>query len=278
MGDVAVAAGILVPDAPVGVAQPRQPGDRLGCGGVGAGGIRGEGPLARQVRADLLLRMRSGDFADGRLPPEAPLARELGVSRATMRAALQSLEEDGVISRRRRHGTMVNQQVLDGGLPLNRLVSFRELVERAGHAATVDPLVRTVGPAPADAARALRLTADEDCLHVERLLRAGGAPAVKVTDVLALRWLTVAPDEVADAESTFAFIVTNTAATVDHSLVEIVPRTATADEPRHLGLHAGTPYVELRETLFSPGQEPVAFSRIAVDDTRVRLNVARRDA
>lgn len=238
---------------------------------------RGAGGLAQAVRAGLLADMRAGGFADGRLPPEADLARALGVSRATVRAALQSLEEDGIVSRRRRHGTVVNERVLHSSLPLNRLLSFRELVAQSGHIATVDPLVRLVVPAPADAAKALGLAVGEPCLLVERLLRADGEPAVKVADILALRWLLCAPEDVADADSTFAFIAANTGATVDHSILELVPRVAAAGEPAHLGLPDGTAYLELRETLFSPEQEAVAYSRIAADDRRIRLTLARRD-
>jgi len=86
--------------------------------------------------------MRAGAYEGGRLPPEEELARDLGVSRATVRAALQSLAEDGIVSRRRRHGTVVNEHMLTRNLPLNRLVSFRDLIEQSGYAASVDPLRR----------------------------------------------------------------------------------------------------------------------------------------
>lgn len=234
--------------------------------------------LAGDVREDLLRAMRRGDYADGRLPPEADLARTLGISRATVRQALQSLAEDGVITRRRRHGTVINPKVLHGGVPLNRLVSFRDLVEQSGMTASVDPLVHQLRVPSAAARAALDLGADEEALVVERLVRADGAPAIVVVDVLPTRWLTVAADAVVDAESTFAFIAANTDAVVDHSLVELVPHCASAGEPAHLGLADGTPYVELQETLFGPEQEAVAFSRIAVAPGTVRLRLSRREA
>jgi DNA-binding GntR family transcriptional regulator len=221
--------------------------------------------------------MRRGAFPEGRLPPEADLARRLGVSRSTVRAALQSLAEEGVVSRRRRHGTVVNEHVLRSSLPLNRLVSFRALVEQAGYAATVDPLVRRIETAPRDARAALGLDHDTPCLTVERLVRADGEPVVTVVDVLALERLLVAPDDVKDADSTFAFVAKHTGIHIDHSTVELVPRVADADGPGHLELAPGTPYLELRETLYAADHERVAFSRIAVDDSRIRLALARRD-
>ncbi len=233
--------------------------------------------LAHAVRDRLLDGMRAGIFSGGRLPPEADLARRLGVSRATVRAALQTLAEDGIVSRRRRHGTVVNEHMLHGSLPLNRLLSFRELVEQSGYVASVDPLVRRLEVPPAAIATALRLAPGEQCLVIRRLLRADAAPAITVSDMLPLRWLLMAPDEVPDADTTFSLIAESTGATVDHSVVEIVPGVATAAEPAHLELPAGTPYAELRELLFSPLQEPVAFSAIAVDCRRVRLTLVRRE-
>lgn len=233
--------------------------------------------LAREVRDRLLDGMRAGVFPGGRLPPEADLARELGVSRTTVRAALHTLAEDGIVSRRRRHGTVVNEHMLHGSLPLNRLLSFRDLVEQSGYVASVDRLVRRLEVPPEAVAAALGLASDEQCLVIERLLRADGVPAITVRDVLPLRWLLMAPDAVPDTDTTFSLISAATKARVDHSVVEILPRVATDDAPAHLDLPVGTAYAELREVIFSALQEPVAFSGIAVDCRRVPLTLVRRE-
>lgn len=238
----------------------------------------GSGRLAHGVRDELLKAMRAGAFDGGRLPPEERLARDMGVSRATVRAALQSLAEDGIVSRRRRHGTVVNEQVLRGSVPLNRFASFRDLVEQSGHRCSVEPTVRRVEAVPPDVAALLAIEPGEDCLVVERLLRADGDPVITVTDAVALPLLTGAVEALTEEESTFAFIARNTTASVDHSTLEIVPAVAGPEHPAHLGLPPGTPYAELREVLFSPAGDPVAFSRIAVDARRIRLTIARRDA
>jgi GntR family transcriptional regulator len=221
--------------------------------------------------------MRAGTFTDGRIPPEAELAQELGVSRATVRAALQTLAEDGIVSRRRRHGTLVNQHMLTRSLPLNRLVSFRELIEQSGYVASVDPLRQRVEQPEAAVGEALTLAPGEQSLVAERLLRADGVPVIVVTDVLALHRLRTEPGEAADADTTFAFIAQNTDVAASHSLLEIVPRVAADGEPQHLELEPGTPYAELRELIFDTENEPIAFSRVAVDCRRVSLTLVRRE-
>jgi GntR family transcriptional regulator len=236
------------------------------------------GGLPHGVREHLLEAMRADVFADGKLPREERLARDMGVSRATIRAALQSLAEDGIVSRRRRHGTIINQSVLRGIVPLNRFVSFRELVEQSGHMCTSEPTMRSVVRCNPDVAGLIGIEPGDDCLLVGRLLRADGAPVVTVTDAVALPLLAFGVEDLTNEESTFAFIAHNTSTTVDHSVLEVVPAVAARAKPKHLSLPAGTPYAELREVLFSPTGDPVAFSRIAVDVRRIRLTVGRRKA
>ena len=68
----------------------------------------GEDPLYRRVSDDLLKRIQAGEFpVDSLMPKEVDLAHQLGVSRVTLRQALQILEKGGVISRVRRVGTRV---------------------------------------------------------------------------------------------------------------------------------------------------------------------------
>src|SRR5918996_6005073 len=75
-------------------------------------------------------RHRPGD----RLPPELELAGMLGVSRGTLRTALDRLEEAGEITRRQGSGTYVGQAVrpvaFHEGLEVLR--PYSELAERRG--------------------------------------------------------------------------------------------------------------------------------------------------
>jgi GntR family transcriptional regulator len=232
--------------------------------------------LSGRVRDELLRAIRSDAFPAGRLPPESELAAQLGVSRTTIRAALQSLADDGIVSRRRRHGTVVNDHLLRTSMLLNRMVSFRSLIAQAGHEPSVDPQVHRRQGADAEAAEALEVEPGEASLVVRRLLRAGGEPVITITDTVPLERLQD-PDAVVDADSTFEFLASNGVGTVDYARAEIVPCVATRGRPRELDIAPGSPYVELRETLFSRDHERLAFSRIEVDDTLVRFSLLRRD-
>jgi GntR family transcriptional regulator len=234
--------------------------------------------LAQQARDALLEAIRSGAFPDDRLPPESELSAQLGVSRTTLRAALQSLAADGLISRRRRHGTYVNAHLLRASMRLNRLVPFTRLIEQCGHEPSVDPQTVSVAVPPAAARDALGVKPDTPCVVVERLLRAGGRPVITVLDVVPVARLAVAPEAVQAADTTFDFLARNGVDPVEYAVSEIIPRVAAVDDlPAGLEIEPGVPYIELLETHFSSGHECVAISRIAVDDRLVRFSLLRRD-
>src|SRR5512136_1880778 len=85
----------------------------------------------RRLQADLAKLIGSLP-ADSRLPSEPHLARQMGVSRATLREAMRSFEGQGLIRRRQGVGTFVVAKVpvIDSGL--ERLESIETLSQRIG--------------------------------------------------------------------------------------------------------------------------------------------------
>jgi GntR family transcriptional repressor for pyruvate dehydrogenase complex len=97
---------------------------------------------AKLVVAHVRRLIESGDFRAGdRLPPERELAQLIGVSRATVRAGLQSLATVGVVDSRRGAGTFVAEgpPLLDvnplslfsvlHGIPHDELFEARRVIE-----------------------------------------------------------------------------------------------------------------------------------------------------
>ncbi|MFZ0041849.1 MAG: GntR family transcriptional regulator, partial [Solirubrobacteraceae bacterium] len=119
-----------VPAAPSEPAAPPEPGLPAPTGilRVGAGTS-----LTRQVLEAMLSAIQRGAFASGRLPPEDELARQLAVSRTTVRRALQSMEQIGLIERRPGRGTRLRVHNGANLLALHGLVPFPTLLRELGH-------------------------------------------------------------------------------------------------------------------------------------------------
>ena len=109
--------------------------------------------LARDL-ADEIARGRHP--VGSRLPTEVELSAERGVSRATVRAALERLEELGLVSRRRRSGTRVT-----AASPAERLGGYVQSLsgveDLLQYAAETERRVLRVSPVVADDALAVRL-------------------------------------------------------------------------------------------------------------------------
>jgi GntR family transcriptional regulator len=130
-------------------------------------------PRYRQI-ADHLRALVSAGRPGDRLPSDAELCAEFGVSRMTARQAVDVLQAEDLVVRRQGQGTFVADR------PVPRLLgsplSFTESMRRRGSRATSRLLAAgLVAPAPSDAA-ALRLADDSDVVLVERLRLAEGVP------------------------------------------------------------------------------------------------------
>jgi len=81
---------------------------------------------------DRIRELAEGDWPPGtKLPSEFELARQFGVSRATLREALRVLEEEGFVVRRHGVGTFIRErQIVQAGL--EQLFSVTEWIRRAG--------------------------------------------------------------------------------------------------------------------------------------------------
>ncbi|ARP84924.1 GntR family transcriptional regulator [Bordetella genomosp. 9] len=116
-------------------------------------------PLPLYHKVYLLLRQRLLDGvydADVPLPGEHGLAEEFGVSRLTVRRALETLTEEGLIWRRQGRGTFAQARADASGGPhgagIDALVAH---LERMGMQTQVQLLELSVEPAPAAVAERL---------------------------------------------------------------------------------------------------------------------------
>lgn len=231
--------------------------------------------LAERAKDALLESIAGGRFADGRLPSEERLAEELGVSRTTIREALRSLEEEGLVSRQRGVGTWVNYHIVRA-TSLNRIVGFYDLIREAGYEPRIAwTEVREAAAAP-DVAHRLGRPDGTPLLFIERLFLADGDAVIHLIERVPADEVT-RPFEVADVpESIFAFAERFCRSPIDHTLVEIIPIVAGDETVKHLPLAQGDPLLRLIETHYSPDGKPLIVSVIDVVDQFLRFTVVRK--
>lgn len=130
--------------------------------------------------SSLISRVPAGQ----QLPSEPELAKQLGVSRATLREAMRAFETQGLIRRRQGAGTFVvgKVPVMDSGLEV--LESMETMANRMNLSVTVSDLHVEKVFADQEIARALDVQLATRMTRIRRVMQTNGRPAAYLVDTL----------------------------------------------------------------------------------------------
>jgi GntR family transcriptional regulator len=222
--------------------------------------------VAEQSVAHWLLagRYRPGD----RLPPEHDLAGMLGISRGTLRSALERLAERGEIVRRQGSGTYVGRLVSTSmiGERLERLEPYSSLAARRGLTLSCRQLTMELGPVEDKIAHELGLASIAQALRISRTLVAGDAPVAVMVDVVhptvELPKLDRLRTALEGGRMVLDVLIDNGLA-ITFARTSILPYLVSGRDPagRELGVKGATAVLQLEEVVYAGAEQPVAFSR-----------------
>jgi GntR family transcriptional regulator len=132
-------------------------------------------PLYHQLKTLLLERIRAGEMKpNDRLPAEDELAATHGVSKATVRQALNDLAVAGVLRREQGRGTFVAEPKLAQGP--REMTSFTDEMRSRGLRPSSKVLNHGAIKAEADIAEKLRVTEGAQIMRLKRLRLADDEP------------------------------------------------------------------------------------------------------
>lgn len=136
--------------------------------------------LYSSIRDDLLAKIKNGTYKEGDvIPSEIELAKSYGVSRPTVRQALQILANDGYVEKRRRRGTIVTKPKVNQGFTLG-VRSFEEDMNREGRTVRSTVIIFKRERANEEVAANLELKPREEVYKLVRLRYVDEKPNVFV--------------------------------------------------------------------------------------------------
>ncbi len=233
----------------------------------------GTSTRSARVADDLRRQLEDGVWPPGtRLPGEVRLAETYGVSRATIRTALRSLESRGLTATRHGSGTYATGASPGIHADLRHLDSMTATIRRVGAVPSMIYRRRELAPADAEQARHLDLHEGDPVFVTERELRADDTPVAFSYDVLPG---TILPDDLAPE-------------TIEGSLYELLRSIgvdvawATAEVHAATGGHIGwgerpsdAVYVLLDQVHRTIDGNAVAWSRTYYLEGRFRFSLVR---
>jgi len=212
-------------------------------------------PLYFQVAEQLERAIVDGELAPGdRISNEVSLANELGLSRPTMRQAIQLLVDKGLLVRKRGVGT----QVVHGQIrrPVE-LTSLHDDLRRAGEGPRTDVFGCQRVEADDLVAQELRLPAGSPVWSLERLRFAGDEPLALMHNFLPIDVLDL------DAVDLTAFglyeCLRRAGVQLRVANQQIGARRAEAREARLLGERRGSPLLTMTRTAFDSTGRAVEY-------------------
>ena len=183
--------------------------------------MTGNGSVVSRVSGKLSQALEAGEYPPGsRLPSEAELGSQFGVSRPTIRAALRTLGAKGLIRTQHGVGTFaVERSAIHAGL--ERMDSITESIRATGRVPSMDYQSRTIRPLLPDEAERMGLSPNEMALELRRSVLADDEVVAYSYDLMPL---SVLPEGFVPEDldgSIFSFLREKSGIVPHHGLAEI---------------------------------------------------------
>ncbi len=222
---------------------------------LAASAVRAHLPLYQRMALSLRAAMRSGALPVGTgVPPERELAAMLGVSRVTVRRAIEELVNEGLLKAKQGSGTSVAGRVEQ---PLSALGSFSEDMVRRGLVPGSRWISRQLSHPSSDEVLALGLAPTEQVIRLARVRTADGAPiAVERATIRA----ALLAGELNFGDSLYEALRQH-GITPQRAFQRLRAEAVNTQDARLLGLQGGDPVLATERRSFTGEGRPVEFTR-----------------
>jgi GntR family transcriptional regulator len=220
--------------------------------------------LTRQRVLELIDQLQVGEA----IPSERRLSSELGVSRLTLRAALDDLVRDGYLERRHGSGTFVSEPKIAQQLTLT---SFSEDMRRRGMVAGSRTIELRETHAGAAVGRALKISPDARVVLIRRLRLADGEPMALETLHVPASVVPGLTREALEDSSFYELLERHYGVVIATGQQSIEPTVTNEEESELLGVPLHSPAFLFERTSRTADGETVEFVRSLYRGDRYRL-------
>lgn len=210
-----------------------------------------------------------------RLPSEPELARELGVSRASLREAMRTFETQGIVHRRPRAGTYVMQPpaVIESGLEV--LESIDTLASRIGLPVSMGDVSIEKRSASSEEEAALGLEPNAQVIDIRRSILANQKAVAYLIDILPEG--LVGDEEMRDFQgSVLDLLIKRGSPPLQSSRCEINVVQATRDLAKIFGIQRGDGLLMFKAWLYTVSGKVIDYSFSYFLPGYFRFHVVRR--
>jgi DNA-binding GntR family transcriptional regulator len=212
-------------------------------------------PLYFQVASAIERAIRSGAIAPGaRLENEIAIGQQIGLSRPTIRRAMQELVDKGLLVRRRGIGTQVVQGQVTRQV---ELTSLYEDLKSSAHEPGTHVLEHGTRPADSATAAALGVPVGSDVVYLRRQRSTDGVPVAVLENYLPIEFADITREQL-EARGLYQ-ILRSRGVTIRIANQKIGARRAHGDESTLLDIDKGGPVLTMERVAFDDSGRAVEY-------------------
>lgn len=228
-------------------------------------------PLYVQLMDELEASIRNGVYKPGdKIMTEAEMAREYGVSLITVRKAVGSLMEKGLVVRKQGKGTFVTKPKYSRNM--KKLQSFTEMCEQMGVKPGARVLENRLIAADKKVADRLGIEPGSNVVYISRLRLADGEPVQVEKSYFPLKYAFLLEEDLNNG-SMFECLKEKAGAKVASSEKMIGLCRATAEEAALMDVKKGDYLLFVKSTAYDENGEPMYAGIQLINGDRFSLYV-----
>lgn len=214
--------------------------------------------------------------AGDRLPSEPSLARQLNVSRATLREAMRGFESQGLIRRHQGLGTFVlgPTPIIESGL--ETLESLEHLAKRINLDVKMGTLAITQTQADKRQAEIFNMAEGDALIQISRVIKTKNRPVAFLIDTLPHHVLTSSELDKGFTGSVLDFLIQRGSPKLSTSKTEISAIVAPTEVAKALEIQRGDTLLQLQALLFTINNDVIDISSSYFLPGYFRFHVVRK--
>jgi GntR family transcriptional regulator len=217
-------------------------------------------PRYYQLKEILEKRIQAGEFKPGdQFPTDEQLCRDYGLSRGTVRRAVEMLISSGLLHREQGRGTFLNSP--QQSPVFFRLASFDEEMKSRGWKPRTSLVSRRVFPAAKEVAKQLQIPVREKVIEIIRLRMADEKPIAYETRYLSFKTCRHLLGEDLENQSIHSLLINKYALPLVRACYTIEARVLSQKESGILQVAAGCAGFVIERVTFTTNDKPVTWYR-----------------
>ncbi|MCM3616496.1 GntR family transcriptional regulator [Sutcliffiella horikoshii] len=228
-------------------------------------------PMYYQLESHIKNQINAGIILPGdSIPSEREYAENYGISRMTVRQAINSLVNEGLLYRKKGSGTFVSEKKIEQ--PLQGLTSFTEDMRKRGMSPTSELIHFEVIPATTFIANELKINEYAPVYEIKRIRLADGEPMALETNYLSANMVKGLTEEVVNA-SIYAYIEEKLNLRIAHADQLIESIKASTEDGKLLKIEKGHPMLYIQRNTYLQDGTPLELVKSVYRGDRYKFHI-----